>query len=83
MLKCFSHVKLFANIWTVACQAPLSMRFSRQEDWHANKHIDQKSMTKKSEINPHPYIVCYLMTKKAKNVPWGKDSLFNKWYWEN
>ena len=26
-----SHVQLFANPWTVACQAPLSMQFSRQE----------------------------------------------------
>ena len=31
MLSCFSHVQLFATPWTVACQAPLSMKFSRQE----------------------------------------------------
>ena len=28
-----SHVQLFANLWTVACQAPLFMLFSRQEYW--------------------------------------------------
>ena len=27
----FSHVQLFVSLWTVACQAPLSMGFSRQE----------------------------------------------------
>ena len=27
------HVQLFANQWTVAPQAPLSMGFSRQEYW--------------------------------------------------
>ena len=27
---------LFASPWTVACQAPLSMEFSRQEDWNGN-----------------------------------------------
>ena len=31
MLSCFSHVWLFATPWTVACQPPLSMEFSRQE----------------------------------------------------
>ena len=30
MLSHFSHVQLFATLWTVACQAPLSIRFSRQ-----------------------------------------------------
>ena len=30
---CFSHVRLFATLWTVACQGPLSMGFSRQEYW--------------------------------------------------
>ena len=33
MLSCFSHVWLFENPWTVACQAPLSMGVSRQEYW--------------------------------------------------
>ena len=33
MLSCFSHVRLFETQWTVACQAPLSMGFSRQEYW--------------------------------------------------
>ena len=28
-----SHVQLFATLWTVACQAPLSMGFSRQKSW--------------------------------------------------
>ena len=31
MLSCFSHVWLFVTLWTVACQAPLSMGFSRWE----------------------------------------------------
>ena len=35
MLSCFSHVQLCATLWTVACQAPLSMGFSRQEHWSA------------------------------------------------
>ena len=31
MLSCFDHVWLFATLWTIADQAPLSMGFSRQE----------------------------------------------------
>ena len=33
MQSCFSCVGLFATLWTVAHQAPLSMGFSRQEYW--------------------------------------------------
>ena len=33
MLSHFSHVRFFATLWTTACQAPLSMGFSRQEYW--------------------------------------------------
>ena len=33
MLSHFRHVRLFAILWTIACQAPLSMGFSRQEYW--------------------------------------------------
>ena len=33
MLSHFSCVRLFATLWTVAHQVPLSMGFSQQEDW--------------------------------------------------
>ena len=33
MLSRFNRVQLFATLWTVACQAPRSMEFSRQEYW--------------------------------------------------
>ena len=33
VLSHFSRVWLFATPWTVACQAPLSMEFARQEYW--------------------------------------------------
>ena len=29
----FSHVQLFATLWTLACQAPWSMGFSIQKYW--------------------------------------------------
>ena len=33
VVKSLSHVRLFANLWTAAYQAPWSKRFSRQEYW--------------------------------------------------
>ena len=33
VLSRFSRVQLCVTLWTVACQAPLSMGFSRQEYW--------------------------------------------------
>ena len=33
MLSCFSRIRLFATLWTVAHQALLSIGFSRQESW--------------------------------------------------
>ena len=32
-LSCFSRVRLFATLWTVDLQAPLSIGSSRQEYW--------------------------------------------------
>ena len=33
VLRCFSRVRLFVTLWTVARPAPLSREFSRQEHW--------------------------------------------------
>ena len=33
MLNRFIRVQIFATLWTIACQAPLSIGFSRQEYW--------------------------------------------------
>ena len=33
MLSCFNYVQFFLTLWTVACQDPLSLGFSRQKYW--------------------------------------------------
>uniref|UniRef100_A0A0D9S6P7 Uncharacterized protein n=1 Tax=Chlorocebus sabaeus TaxID=60711 RepID=A0A0D9S6P7_CHLSB len=48
--------------------------------WYQNRDVDQWNRTEPSEIIPHIYN--YLIFDKTDKKKWGKDSLFNKWYWE-
>ena len=71
MLSCFSRVWLFATLWTVACQAPLFMRFSRQEYWNGLPFPSQGIFLSQG-LNPSllsllhcTHVLCHWATREA------------------
>ena len=57
VLSHFSHVQLLATLWTVACQAPLSLGFSRPEYWSGLPRPPPGDLPDQG-LNPISYVSC-------------------------
>ena len=72
-VKCFNRIWLFATLWIVDCQAPLSMDFSRQEYWSELLCLSPKDLPE-SGIKPmFPAVLqanSLLRATRKAPIPW-------------
>ena len=79
MVSCFSHVQIFATLWTVACQAPLSMEFSRQEYWSRLPYSSPGDLPDPGIKPAAPALACGLLTSGHLGSPPPLISLSSHW----
>ena len=64
-----SRVRLFATPWIVACQAPLSMEFSRQEYWSRLPFPPPGDLPKPGIEPTYPTLAGRFFTNKPSGKP--------------
>ena len=80
LLKCLYYPK--PSIDSMQLLSKFQCHFSTEVWCHIKRNTDQWNRIKRPETNSHVYNQ-RILDKGAKNTKWGKDSLFNKWWWEN
>ena len=78
VLSCFSRVRLFATLWTVAHQAPLSMGFSRQGYWSGLRAFLQ-GICLTQGIKPYLLHLLHWQAGSLTLAPPGKPLLSLQW----
>ena len=77
-VKSLSHVRLLANPWTAAYQAPPSMGFSRQEDW---SRVPLPSPLLKPSLKDFEYYLAHMWNGCNCTVVWTFFGIALLWDW--
>ena len=76
-MKVIELCPTFYDPWTVACQAPLSMEFSRQKYWSGLPFPTPKDLPEPG-IEPASFVSAALAGRFYSTVPTGKSLLAHK-----
>ena len=79
VLHHFSCVQLFATLWIIAPQAPLSMGFSQQEHWSGLSYPPPGDLPNPG-IEPQPPVTPELQVNLLPAEPSGKPWAKKKWF---
>ena len=79
MLSRFSHAQLYATLWSVAHQTPLSMGFSKQEYW-SGLHALLQGIFLTQGSNPHLLFLLHWQVGSLPLAPPEKPNMSNTCY---